>query len=107
MTAKEMFELAKAGYKPTEIVEMHKLMKEADVEPETEPEAEPITEPETEPEAEPITEPETEPEIDYKKLYEDTLAKLTAAQEDNSSRNMAGSTKSDEDILADAIRGFM
>ena len=101
MTAKEMFELAKAGYKPSEIAEIHKLMKDAD------PETEPKEEPKAEPEPQPKEEPEAEPEKDYKLLYEESQKQLAAAQRQNLSKNLGGTEPKDEDILADLVRGFM
>lgn len=115
MTAKEMFELAKAGYKPSEISEMHKLMKDADPEPEPQPEPQPKDEPKPQPEPqpkeEPMPEPEPqpkeEPEKDYKLLYEESQRQLAAAQKQNLSQNLGGTEPKDEDILADLVRGFM
>ena len=109
MTAKEMFELAKAGYKPSEIAEMHKLMKDADpeTEPKEEPEAEPEPQPKAEPEPQQKEEPKAEPEKDYKLLYEESQKQLAAAQRQNLSQNLGGTEPKDEDILADLVRGFM
>lgn len=107
MTAKEMFELAKAGYKPTEIAEMHKLMKDAD--PEIQPKEEPEKQPEEQPKEEPEKQPEEQPkeELDYKKLYEESQKRLEAAQKDNLSKDMSGGQPKDDDILANLVRGFM
>ena len=125
MTAKEMFELAKAGYKPNEIAEMHKLMKDADPEKETkeeskaepkprpkeepkaEPEPQPKEEPKAEPEPQPKEEPKSEPEKDYRLLYEESQKQLAAAQKQYLSQNLGGNDPKDEDILADLVRGFM
>lgn len=113
MTAKEMFELAKAGYKPNEIAEMHKLMKDADPEKETkeepkaEPEPQPKEEPKAEPEPQPKEESKSEPEKDYKLLYEESQKQLAAAQKQYLSQNLGGTEPKDEDILADLVRGFM
>lgn len=111
MTAKEMFELAKSGYKPNEIAEMHKLIKDADPEKETkeEPKAEPQPkeEPKAEPESQPKEEPKAEPEKDYKLLYEESQKQLAAAQKQYLSQNLGGNDPKDEDILADLVRGFM
>lgn len=113
MTAKEMMELAKAGYKPTEIAEMHKLMKEADPEakeePKDEPKTEPIPEPKAEPKVEPTPEPKEEPkdDKDYKALYEESQKKLIEAQKNNIKKDASGSEPNNDDILADLVRGFM
>lgn len=109
MTAKEMFELAKAGYKPSEIAEMHKLMKDADIEVEAQPQTqeEPTPEPNSQPDTEPTPEPNPQPEIDYKKMYEEVEKKLAAVQKANLSQNMGAGEKNDEDILASTIRSFM
>lgn len=126
MKFSEMMELAKAGYKPSEIKEMHDLEsiadKEKDKEPEKEPEKEteketekePEKETEKEPEKEPDKEPEKEPEkepdkdINYKAKFEETEAKLKKLQEKNRHQNAdSGDKESAFDIVAEAVRSFM
>ena len=83
----DILDLARQGYKPTDIRELLSMDTETKYEPETEPEtkSEPETEPETksEPETEPETKSETKSEPDYKKMYEDTLKRLDALQKAN------------------------
>ena len=102
MTAREMMELAKAGYKPSEIAEMHKLMKDAD--PEIE---EPKEEPKEEPTPQPKEEPKEEPEKDYKKLFEESQKQLAEVQRSNLSKDLAGNQPKEEDILAELVRSYM
>ena len=70
MKFSDILDLARQGYKPSDIRELLSM---------TEPEPEPKPEPEPEPKPE----PKPEPEPDYKKMYEDTLKKLEALQKAN------------------------
>lgn len=114
MTAKEMFELAKAGYKPNEILEMHNITKQADPEPKedthVEPKEESKEEPKVEPKEEPKVEPKEEPtqkQAELEKLLAQTQKQLEELQKKNVNENLLGKEPSDDVILANLVRGFM
>lgn len=92
MKFSDILDLARQGYKPSDIRELLSM----DTEPETKPETEPETKPETEHE----TEPETKPETDYKKLYEETLKRLDDLQKSNRRKPI----EEHEDTVNDIIR---
>lgn len=99
MKFSDILDLARQGYKPSDIRELLSM----DTEPETKPETEPETKPETEHETEPETKPEPEPEPDYRKLYEETLKRLEALQKANQ-RQPIGDKKDDvNDIIREAF----
>lgn len=105
-----MFELAKAGYKPNEILEMHNIAKNADPEPKEEPKVEPKEEPKEEPKVEPKEEPKDEPiqkQEELEKLLEQTQKQLEELQKKNVNENLLGKEPSDDVILANLVRGFM
>lgn len=85
-----MFELAKAGYKPAEILEMHNIAKNADPEPKEEPTVEP-----------------TKKQEELEKLLEQTQKQLEELQKKNVNENLLGKEPSDDVILANLVRGFM
>lgn len=114
MTAKEMIELAKAGYKPSEIAEMHGILKTADTEQRGEPKVEPKEEPKVEPKEEPKVEPKEEPKVepnkekeDLQKLLEQTQKQLEEIQKKNINQNLAGTEPNEELILANLVKSFM
>ena len=112
MKFSEMMELAKAGYKPAEIAEMAKLEKVADA-PEEEEEIKDDTLADMEDKETPQDvqnqndKDDDADQTDYKALYEQSQKALKEAQSANVNQNIGGTDKKDEDILADAIRGFM
>lgn len=93
MKFSDILDLARQGYKPSDIRELLSMDTEPDPKPDTKSEtkSEPETGPETKPEpdnetetkSEPDNEPETKSEPDYKKMYEDTLKKLESLQKAN------------------------
>ena len=83
MKFSDILDLARQGYKPSDIRELLSM-----------------TEPEPEPEPKPEPEPEPEPETDYKKMYEDTLKKLTDLQKANQRQPV----EEHEDTVNDIIR---
>lgn len=109
----EMMELAKAGYKPSEIAEMHKLQKEADPEEvptnqendtakNTSKAEEPIEEAPEEAEAKPIEVNED----DFKKKYEEAMAELAKLQAANVSKNIQ-EDKSNDNSLVDILHNYI
>lgn len=110
----EMMELAKAGYKPSEIAEMHKLQKEAD------PEEVPINQEndtakntskaEESIEEEAPAEAEAKPievvEDDFKKKYEEAMAELAKAQAANVSKNIESEKPDGDKAIMDIINRF-
>ena len=92
MKFEDLVAFAKAGYKPADVKELLEMQIESN---------------QPEPEPEPIQEPEPEP--DYKKLYEESLAKLKEAQKANVLKDVSSSddNKSDDDIVKDLFRSFM
>lgn len=111
----EMMELAKAGYKPSEIAEMHKLQKEAD------PEEVPINQENdtakntlntsAEPDKEEAPgEAEAKPievnEDDYKTKYEEAMAELAKAQAANVSMNIESAKPDADKAILDIINRF-
>lgn len=101
MKFSDIVDLAKAGYKPSDIKELMSL-KTPDTEPQPEPEPEPDEAPEPEPEPDKATEPK-EPEIDYKALYEAEKSKVEKLQKDNASKSVGKKIeeKSAFDIVSD------
>lgn len=98
MKFSDILDLARQGYKPSDIRELLSM----DTEPETksEPETEPETKSEPDNEPEPEPKPEPEPETDYKKLYEETLKRLDALQKANQRKPI----EEHEDTVNDIIR---
>ena len=93
MKFSDILDLARQGYKPSDIRELLSM--------DTESEPKPETEPETEPETKPESEPETEP--DYKKMYEDTLKKIDALQKANQRQPVEEHKDTVNDIIRDAF----
>ena len=91
MKFSDILDLARQGYKPSDIKELMSM--------ETEPKTE--TKPETEPETKPETKPETEP--DYKKLYEDTLKRLDALQKSNQRQPVGHKEYTVDNIIRDVF----
>lgn len=108
MKFEDLVAFAKAGYKPADVKELLEMQIESN-QPEPEPEPTPEPEPEPTPEPEPEPTPEPEPEPDYKKLYEESQAKLKEAQKANVLKDVSNSDdkKSDDDIVKDLFRSFM
>ena len=110
----EMMELAKAGYKPSEIAEMHKLEKEAD--PEEVPnnqniDTTKIPQKAEEPiEEEAPAEAESKPieviEDDFKKKYEEAMVELAKAQAANVSMNIESAKPDADKAILDIINRF-
>ena len=111
MKFSDILDLARQGYKPSDIRELLSMDTETKSEPENEPENEPETksepenEPETksEPETEPETKPETKPEPDYKKMYEETLKRLDALQKANQRQPIDHHEDTVDSIMRDAF----
>lgn len=104
----DLAELARAGFKASEIIEISKNGKitsvTSDKVPESDekisdPEPESGNEPETESEPESGNDPETESEPDYKALYETTKAKLDRIQEVNSRQELPNNDVTIDDIV--------
>ena len=99
MKFSDILDLARQGYKPSDIKELMSM--ETEPKTETKPETEPETKPETKPETEPETKPETEP--DYKKLYEDTLKRLDALQKSNQRQPVGHKEYTVDNIIRDVF----
>ena len=97
MKFSDILDLARQGYKPSDIRELLSM----EIEPKPEPEPEP--EPEQKPEPEPKHEPEQKPEPDYKKMYEDTLKKLDALQKANQRQPVEEHKDTVNDIIREAF----
>lgn len=93
MKFSDILDLARQGYKPSDIRELLSM----DTEPEPKPEPEPETKPDTEPE------PKPEPEPDYKKMYEDTLKRLDALQKANQRQPVDHKEYNVDNIIRDAF----
>ena len=100
MKFSDILDLARQGYKPSDIRELLSMDTEPEPKPETKPETEPETKPENEPETKPDNEPEMKPETDYKKLYEETLKRLDDLQKSNRRKPI----EEHEDTVNDIIR---
>lgn len=107
MKLTDIIELAKQGYKPSDIRELLKIETETEPQPQQDPEPEPETQPEPEPETQPEPEQETkpEPEQDYKKLYEEEKAKRQALA--RKQEVATDETKSVEDTLLDIAQMYI
>lgn len=106
MKFSDILDLARQGYKPSDIRELLSMTEpEPEQKPEPKPETEPEPKPETEPEPEPKpeTEPEPEPKPDYKKMYEDTLKRLDALQKANQRQPVEEHKDNVNDIIRDAF----
>lgn len=83
MKFSDILDLARQGYKPSDIREL--LSMDTEHEPKHDPEHAPEPDPEPEPKHDPDPkhgpDPSTEP--DYKKMYEETLKRLDALQKAN------------------------
>lgn len=101
MKMKEVIALALAGYKKKDIEDLLAM----DIEEETQENNVEEKPEQTEPEN--VEEVAEEEEIDYKSLYEDTLAKLKNAQKSNTKENINSGETPDEDILANLVKDFM
>lgn len=114
MRFSEMMELAKAGYKPGEIAEMHKLQKEADPEEvpinqenDTAKNTSKVEEPiEVEAPAEAEAKPIEVNEDDFKKKYEEAMAELAKAQAANVSMNIESAKPDADKAILDIINRF-
>ena len=99
MKFSDILDLARQGYKPSDIKELLSLNTDLVNEPDPEPEPEPKPEPEPEPKPE----PEPEPEPDYRKLYEDTLKKLEVLQKANQRQPIDDKKDDVNDIIREAF----
>lgn len=117
VSIKDLIELAKAGYTPAAVKELITLSEKADP-PKPEEPKEPTGAPnepkpaETKPEENKAgeNEPKGKPEeaVDYKELYEKTLADLKTAQEANRKESQPEDKSADaEKHLADTFASFM
>ena len=97
----DIIDLAKAGYKPSDIKELMSLKEPETVEtPAEEPKAEDNA-PEVTPKETPAEEAVKEPDIDYKSLYEAEKSKVEKMQAENASKTVGQKVepKSEYDIL--------
>ena len=105
LSIKDIVELAKAGYKPSDVKELINLT-QADV-PVTETVAETVTETVTETVAETVTETAAEPspeQIENQKLKEQ-LAEIQLA---NTRKGLPmPERRSDEEVISDFVKSFM
>ena len=117
VSIKDLIELAKAGYTPAnvkELITLSEKVEPAKTEEPKEPAAAPTTPKtaETKPEENKAGENESQgkPEetVDYKALYEKTLADLKTAQEANRTESQPADNSADmEKHLADTFASFM
>lgn len=98
MKFSDILDLARQGYKPSDIREL--LSMDTEPQPEPKPKPEPQPEPKPEPQPEPKPEPQPEPKPNYKKMYEDTMKKLDLLQKSNQRKPI----EEDEDTVDDIIR---
>lgn len=110
LNIKDIVDLAKAGYKPSDVKELITLTQQTQTQV-TEPTAEPVTEPVTEPVAEPVTEPATEPvtEPTPEQLENEKLKKqIEELQLANTRKPVQQPDKpSDEEVISDFVKSFM
>lgn len=97
MKFSDILDLARQGYKPSDIRELLSIDTEPEPEPKPEPEQKPVPDPK------PGPEPEPEPEPDYKKLYEDTLKRLEAVQKANQRQPIDDKKDDVNDIIREAF----
>lgn len=116
LSIKDIVELAKAGYKVEDVKELINMSSATQEQPDTAPErgqteeansAGPVVpEAATEQKAD---KPQEEPEqtIDYKKLYEESQAKVSALQKQNINQNISADQVNDEQLINDLVSSFM
>lgn len=111
----DIIELAKQGYTPNDIKELLSLnITEQEVKT-TEQEKQPVLPDQAKKDAESEHKNATEKKeesredsINYKLLYEDAQKKLEAAQKSNTNKNVQPeNTKTDSDLIAEIVAGFM
>lgn len=112
MKFEDLVTFAKAGYKPAEVKELLELQIDSEKvtkDPENEEKEPEKDTKDSENEEKEQEKDEKEPEPDYKKLYEESQAKLKEAQKANVSKDVSNSDdkKSDDDIVKDLFRSFM
>ena len=105
MKLTDIIELAKQGYKPSDIRELLKIETETEPQPQQDPEPEPEQpaedpQPDSEPE-----QPAEDPQPDYKQLYEEEKAKRQAAA--RKQEVAKDDTKSVEDTLLDIAKMYI
>lgn len=116
LSIKDIVELAKAGYKVEDVKELINLSSATQEQPDTAPEqghteeansAGPVK-PEAATEQKDVNQQE-EPEqtIDYKKLYEESQATVTALQKQNINQNISADQVNDEQLINDLVSSFM
>ena len=103
MKLTDIIELAKQGYKPSDIRELLKI--ETETEPQTDPEPETQPEPEQPAEDPQPEQPAEDPQPDYKQLYEEEKAKRQAAA--RKQEVAKDDTKSVEDTLLDIAKMYI
>ena len=103
MKFSDILDLARQGYKPSDIKELLSIETEPDTKSESEQETDTKSEPEqeTDMKSEPGQETDTksEPEPDYKKMYEETLKRLDALQKANQRQPVEEHKDSVDDII--------
>lgn len=111
MKLTDIIELAKQGYTPADIKELINIQEVQEVqttEQETQPTADLQEQKVAESEQQNLPEQSADMLIDYKKLYEESQKKLEVAQKSNIKQNIQPeNTATDEDILAEFVKGFM
>ena len=110
MKLTDIIELAKQGYKPSDIRELLKIETETEPQPQQEQEEQPAEDPQQEQEEHPAEDPQQEQEEhpaepDYKQLYEKEKAKRQAAA--RKQEVAKDDTKSVEDTLLDIAKMYI
>ena len=113
MKLTDIIELAKQGYKPSDIKELIELSestesKEADQKTDDHESQKVEAEEKEEPEKETPTKEDPDNSIDYKKLYEAEKEKTEMLQKANTKTDMSNEAKQDDfETVMDAVKGFM
>lgn len=111
LNIKDIVDLAKAGYKPSDVKELIAMTQAQVTDPVTEPEpaqvAEPVAEPVTEPVIEQVTEPA--PEQNPEQLENEKLRKQIEELQMANTRKPVPipERRSDEDVINDFVKSFM
>ena len=103
MKFSDILDLAKQGYKPSDIKELLSIDTDTKPEQETDMKSEPEQETDMKSEPEQETDMKSEPEQDYKKMYEETLKKLDALQKANQRQPVEEHKDSVNDIIRDVF----
>ena len=113
ITISDIIDLAKAGYRPADVKELIQLSKEAAAPVEPDKPAPEIKDAAKDSAADEQDKPKADvPEdkakpVDYKALYEQEHAALEKLQQENIKKNNDKPAPDLDEILADAMRGYM